>query len=152
MSDDPKRKENGQFKKGDGRWKKGQSGNPKGKPVGSRDKLSANYYDSAFRAWQKHGDAAFDRMAAIDPAGFCKLYNTMFPRDLVMWVLSLNINANLELKGQSFAQQWELARRYIGAALPPPNETIDAEDAEYLEIEKEEAALAWEREKEEDDD
>ena len=43
MSDDPKRKENGQFKKGDGRWKKGQSGNPKGKPVGSRDKLSANY-------------------------------------------------------------------------------------------------------------
>jgi hypothetical protein len=32
------------------------------------------------------------------------------------------------------------------------SEIVDAKDAEYLEIEKEEAALAWEREKEEDDD
>ena len=36
-------------------WKPGQSGNPKGRPKGARDKLSRAVYKEMLEDWSKHG-------------------------------------------------------------------------------------------------
>src|SRR5215471_11668218 len=51
-------------------WQPGQSGNPAGRPLGARPKLSEAFIAGVLATWEKHGNAALEWMVCHDPAGF----------------------------------------------------------------------------------
>ena len=56
-----------------GRWRPGQSGNPAGRPIGTRNKFSEKFVHDISDAWQRYGDDILDRVAKDEPAKVRKL-------------------------------------------------------------------------------
>jgi uncharacterized protein DUF5681 len=54
-------------------WKPGQSGNPKGREKGSRNKLAQRYFEDCYTLWQEGGIAALRTVMHDEPAKFCAL-------------------------------------------------------------------------------
>ncbi len=63
-------------------YKPGQSGNPAGRPKGTRNKLSDDFLKDFHNAWQEHGNGALKKMATEKPAEFVKAAVQLMPRDL----------------------------------------------------------------------
>src|SRR4029077_1227226 len=63
-------------------WQPGQSGNPKGRPVGSRNKLATLVFDEALASFEKRGPAAFEELANKDPARYLILMAQLIPQHL----------------------------------------------------------------------
>jgi hypothetical protein len=61
-------------------FKPGQSGNPAGRPKGSRVKLEEIFVADLVEAWKVHGKAALDIVASVDPAKFCQIAATVLPK------------------------------------------------------------------------
>src|SRR6476659_426229 len=61
-------------------WQPGQSGNPKGRPVGSRNKLATLVFDEALASFEKRGPAAFEELANKDPARYLILMAQLIPQ------------------------------------------------------------------------
>ena len=61
-------------------WQQGQSGNPKGRPVGSRNKLATLVFDEALASFEKRGPAAFEELANKDPARYLILMAQLIPQ------------------------------------------------------------------------
>jgi hypothetical protein len=65
-------------------FKPGQSGNPTGRPKGSRSKLSNDFLTDAYAEWQEHGRAALQAMAKTEPAKFCQMVANLLPKEAVL--------------------------------------------------------------------
>jgi hypothetical protein len=63
-------------------WKPGQSGNPKGRPKGSRDKINEAFIRDMVAAWEIHGRAAIEKVAKADPTNFVKIAASLLPKDV----------------------------------------------------------------------
>jgi hypothetical protein len=63
-------------------WKPGQSGNPKGRPKGSRDKINEAFIREMVAAWEIHGRAAIEKVAKADPTNFVKIAASLLPKDV----------------------------------------------------------------------
>ena len=63
-------------------YKPGQSGNPKGRPKGSRNKLSEDFFRDLCRAWEIYGEAALHTTAMEHPVEFVRLVASLIPREL----------------------------------------------------------------------
>ncbi len=48
-------------------WMKGQSGNPEGRPKGSRDALTKEFIDNLAADFAEHGAAAIQKVRSVDP-------------------------------------------------------------------------------------
>ena len=88
------------------RWKKGQSGNPKGRKVGSRNKLRDEFFIHLSNAWTKYGEAALMACAMTTPSEFCRMVAHLMPRDL-----EIAVTQNIRLERMSTNELQSLLAR-----------------------------------------
>ena len=72
-------------------YKPGQSGNPKGRPKGSRNKLSEEFFRNLCDAWQAFGEPALMSAALTHPLEFVRVVAQLMPKDVE--VTATNIRA-----------------------------------------------------------
>jgi hypothetical protein len=62
-------------------WKPGQSGNPLGRPKGSRSKFSEAFLDDFYSAWQAHGAEVIKRVRDEHPDVYLKVAASILPKE-----------------------------------------------------------------------
>ncbi len=65
-------------------FKPGQSGNPAGRPKGSRNVLTENFITALTKDFAEHGVAAIRRAREDDPAAYLRLVASLAPKELHM--------------------------------------------------------------------
>ena len=81
------------------RWKKGESGNPKGRPVGSRNVFARDFFVDFHRSWIEHGKAALDTTAMLYPNEYVRAAAMVMPKEFNATITKINIGrlSNAEL-------------------------------------------------------
>jgi Family of unknown function (DUF5681) len=65
----------------------GVSGNPKGRPLSSRNKLSESFLEALQRHFKAHGDEAIARACELDPVGYLKVIAMLVPKQVDIGVI-----------------------------------------------------------------
>ena len=73
-------------------WKPGQIGNPKGKPLGARNRLSVHFLEDLLADWEAHGREALKAAREAEPATYCLMVAKLMPKDT-----NLNVSASQAL-------------------------------------------------------
>ena len=63
-------------------WKPGESGNPNGRPVGSRNQFSNSFMADLSSVWAEHGKTAMEFTAKTQPAVFFATAARVLPKDV----------------------------------------------------------------------
>ena len=63
-------------------WRRGESGNPAGRPKGSRNKLSEEFVAEVSADWCEHGAAAIKTVREIRPDDYVKVVASLLPRQV----------------------------------------------------------------------
>jgi hypothetical protein len=111
-----------------GQWKPGQSGNPDGRPAGTRSKFSEAFYRDLAATWAELGGSAMRQTAQLEPAKFVAICASLIPKD-VQLSLSARLPGNLE------PDDWSLAMSVFQAvreALPDANQQSPSSVLEFV--------------------
>lgn len=63
-------------------WGEGQSGNPAGRPKGSRNKLANEFVDTLYADFQEHGKKAIETVRIDKPEVYVQIIAKLLPRDV----------------------------------------------------------------------
>lgn len=91
-------------------FKPGVSGNPAGRPRGSRNRLADSFVADLAAAWNEHGEAALKACALDHPEKFCRIVADLMPRDL---------NVSVAVDVADFATKFRSALALLGNETPP---------------------------------
>jgi hypothetical protein len=86
-------------------WKPGQSGNPNGRPRGSRNRLSDQFVADLATAWERHGVEALEKCATTEPGTFLKVVASLMPK---------TVDLNVGLNAADFVMTFRQARAVLG--------------------------------------
>jgi hypothetical protein len=99
-------------------FKPGQTGNPKGRPRGSRDKITQAFLNDLERHWRQHGKSALDAALEKAPESYVKVVASLLPKDV-------NLNANV---GETFLEILKaIDEKRISASGPVVASGVDGE-------------------------
>lgn len=70
-------------------WQPGQSGNPAGRPKGSRNKLAEAFVADVMSDWEQHGPSAIVAMREKNPADYVRVVASIIPKDVTVSVSEL---------------------------------------------------------------
>lgn len=62
-------------------YQKGQSGNPNGRPKGSRNKLSERFLADVARDWNKHGREVLENVRLHQPAAYLRAVSGLIVKE-----------------------------------------------------------------------
>jgi Family of unknown function (DUF5681) len=91
-------------------FRPGQSGNPAGRPRGSKSKLSENFLADLHDCWERHGVAALERCAKEQPEVLVKVIAGLLPRD---------VRIDVSVDATEFASRFRSALELLGNPDPP---------------------------------
>ena len=63
-------------------WQPGHSGNPAGRPLGSRSKLSERFLCDLHAHWEQHGTSVLERVSQERPDVFLRVMASVLPKEL----------------------------------------------------------------------
>ena len=69
-----------------GQWVAGRSGNPAGRPLGSRQKISEKLLADLAEVWETSGKTVLQRLAVDDPGKLATIAYGLLPRDVFISV------------------------------------------------------------------
>lgn len=78
----------------------GRSGNPKGRPKGSRNKLGEAFLEDMLEDWEAHGKEAIATVRDEKPDAYLKVVASILPKDL-----NVNINPMEEASDDELIQR-----------------------------------------------
>lgn len=93
------------------RIQKGQSGNPKGRPRGSRSRLSEDFLESLHAAWKERGREIIDRAIEQNPAAVITAIARLIPRDFQVTVAgAVHVSPDLSPEQRrKIAESWVIS-------------------------------------------
>ena len=72
-------------------WNSGQSGNPRGRPPGSRNKLTEDFFRDLCDAWQAFGKPALTTAAFLHPLEFVRVVAGLMPKEMQATVTTVHL-------------------------------------------------------------
>ena len=68
------------------KFQPGQSGNPKGRPKGAKNKLSENFLQALSENFKKHGKEAIETVCRESPSEYLRIIAGLMPKELLLEV------------------------------------------------------------------
>lgn len=104
------------------KWKPGQSGNPKGRPKGSRNQLGEAFVADLYEDWQANGSQVLEDARKSKPADYLKVVASILPKDIKMTFETMSDG--------ELSRRLDALTRSIGLRLEPSASNITEIEAE----------------------
>ena len=107
-------------------WKPGQSGNPNGRPIGSRTVFSDNFVRDLASVWSEEGRETLVKTARTNPAVFFATCARLIPNDV-------RVTVQQQLPGNLSAEDWAMMREIVEAVKQAIPDAAHAKPGEVFE-------------------